>query len=228
MNEYSVIFPEAAMASRSQRKERVTEQRRKQILDAALAVFSKKGYGEATIPDIAREGGMAVGTIYNYYPSKRDVLVSVLASRVLSEPFLRLMELPPEADDKVFFRSLIEDRLTMLTRNADKFLFMLGELYRDPGLRRQWAQQVVEPAMGRAEQRVRLGIESGVFRPMNARITARALAGMAIGFAVLAMLEGEDSPCRDIPRAELAAQLADFALMGVGGPGTGSSQAQGR
>ncbi len=38
------------MASRSQRKELVTERRRKQILDAALAVFSRKGYGEATIP----------------------------------------------------------------------------------------------------------------------------------------------------------------------------------
>jgi len=203
------------MASRSQRKERVTEQRRKQILDAALAVFSRKGYGEATIPDIAREGGMAVGTIYNYYPSKRDVLVSVLASRVLSEPFLRLMELPPEADDKVFFRSLIEDRLTMLTRNADKFLFMLGELYRDPGLRRQWAQKVVQPALSRAEKRVASRIDAGAFRPMKAEVTVRALAGMAIGFAVLAMIEGEESPCRGIPTEELAAQLAGIALEGV-------------
>lgn len=212
------------MTSRSERKERLTEHRRKQILDAALAVFSRKGYGETTIPDIAREGGMAVGTIYNYYPSKREILVSVLASRVLSEPFLRLMEQPPEEDDKAFFRSLIEDRLTLLTQNADKFLFMLGEAYRDQGLRRQWAQGVVQPALRRAEQRVGSRIESGAFRPMNPRVTARALAGMAIGFAVLAMIEGEESPCRDIPTEELAAQLADFALMGVGAIESGSAQ----
>ncbi len=60
-----------------------------------------------------------------------------------------------------------------------------------------------------------LGIESGAFRPTNARVTARALAGMAIGFAVLAMIEGEESPCRDIPIEELAAQLADIILAGV-------------
>jgi AcrR family transcriptional regulator len=216
------------MASRSQRKELVTERRRKQILDAALAVFSRRGFGEATIPDIAREGGIAVGTIYNYYPSKREILVSVLASRVLSEPFLRLMEQPPEADDRAFFKSLIEERLTLLTQNADKFLFILGELYRDQDLRRQWARQVVQPALGRAEQRVGLGIESGAFRPMNARVTARALAGMAIGFAVLAMIEGEESPCRDISTGEMAAQLADFALMGLGVIEIGSSQNQGR
>lgn len=216
------------MSSRSHKKEMVTEYRRKQILDAALAVFSRKGYGGATIPDIAREGGMAVGTIYNYYPSKREILVSVLASRVLSEPFLRLMEQSSELDDKAFFRSLIEDRLTLLTENADRFLFMLGEAYRDQDLRRQWARGVVQPALRQTEQRVGSRIESGAFRPMNARVTARALAGMAIGFAVLAMIEGEESPCRDIPAQELAAQLADFAMMGVGVTESGSAENHGR
>lgn len=50
---------------------------------------------------------------------------------------------------------------------------------------------------------------------MNARVTVRALAGMAIGFAVLAMIEGDESPCRDIPIDELAAQLAEIILTGV-------------
>jgi AcrR family transcriptional regulator len=215
MNERSVIISEADMGSRRRNKELLTEQRRKQILDAALAVFSKKGYGESTIPDIAREGGMAVGTIYNYYPSKRDILVSVLAGNVLSEPFVQLMEQSPEADDRAFFRSLIQERLTMLNQNADRLIFMVGEIYRDPEFRKQWTMGVVEPALKRAEKRVTSRIDSGAFRPMNASITVRALAGMAIGFAVLAMIEGEESPTRDIPTEELAAQLADIAMMGV-------------
>jgi AcrR family transcriptional regulator len=215
MTEYSVIYLGVEMASRSQRKELITEHRRKQILDAALTVFSRKGYGETTIPDIAREGGMAVGTIYLYYASKREILVSVLASRVLSEPFLRLMEQSPEADDKAFFRSLIEDRMALLTENSDKFLFMIGEVNRDPEFRRQWAQGVVQPALRRAEKYVGSRVDSGAFRPVNASVTVRALAGMAIGFAVLTMVEGEESPCRDIPIEELAAQLADIILAGV-------------
>ena len=146
------------MASRSQKKELVTEHRRKQILDAALAVFSRKGYGESTIPDIAREGGVAVGTIYNYYPSKREILVSILATRILSEPFLKIMGQSPEVDDKAFFRALVQDRLTMLSQNADKFLFLVGEVYRDQDLRRQWAQKVVQPALSRAEKRVASGL----------------------------------------------------------------------
>ena len=203
------------MGSRNRKKELITEYRRKQIIDAALAVFSRKGYGEATIPDIAREAGIAVGTIYNYYPSKRDLLVSILASHVLSEPFLTLMEQPPEADDRTFFRSLIEDRLTLLSENADKFLFMLSEAYRDQEFRRQWAQGVIQPALQRAEKFVSSKMDSGAFRPMNASVIVRALAGMAIGFAVLTMAEGEESPCRGMPVKEIAPQLADIVLTGV-------------
>ncbi len=177
----------------------------------------EKATARPPYPDIAREGGVAVGTIYNYYPSKREILVSILASRVLSEPFLKLMEQSPEVDDKAFFRALVQDRFTMLSQNADKFLFMVGEIYRDQDLRRRWVREVVQPALGRAEQRVGSRIDAGAFRPMNAGVTVRALAGMGIGFAVLAMIEGEESPCRDIPTEELAAQLADIALMGVEG-----------
>jgi AcrR family transcriptional regulator len=229
MTEYSVIYLGGAeMASRSQRKELITEHRRKQVLDSALTVFSRKGYGETTIPDIAREGGMSVGTIYNYYPSKREILLSVLASRVLSEPFVKLMEQSPEADDKAFFRSLIEDRLTLLTQNADKFLFMLGEVNRDQEFRRQWTQGVVQPALRRAEKYVGSKVDSGAFRPVNASVVVRALAGMAIGFAVLTMVEGEESPCRDIPVEQLASQLADITLTGVRASESGSPKGPGR
>jgi hypothetical protein len=51
---------------------------------------------------------------------------------------------------------------------------------------------------------------------------------MAIGFAVLAIVEGEESPCRDIPIEELAAQLADIALMGVRVSESDSPQKPGR
>lgn len=203
------------MGGQRRNKEQLTEQRRKQILDAALAVFSRKGYGEATIPDIAREGGVAVGTIYNYYPSKRDILVSIMADRVLTQPFRELMEQSPELDDTSFFRALVQERLTMLSQNADKFLFVAAEMYRDQEVRRQWVRQVAQPALGQAEKRVQSRIASGAFRPMRTEVAVRALAGMGIGFAVLTMIEGEDGPCYRLPPEDLAAQLADMVLLGL-------------
>ncbi len=215
------------MATRQQRKQAVTELRRQQVLDAALAVFSRKGYGEATIADIAREGGMAVGTIYNYYAGKRQVLAAVLASRVLSQPFLRLLEGSAAADDRQFLRSLVEDRVNLFRGNGGQLLFLLNEICRDQELRRQWAREVVGPGLRRVEQYVGARVASGAFRPLDAGIAARAMAGIGIGFALLALIEGEDGPCREAPAADLAAQLAEIVLAGVradrggppGGPG---------
>jgi len=49
------------------------------IEDAALAVFAMKGFGEATMADIAREAGLSVGNIYRYYRSKDALFYSALA-----------------------------------------------------------------------------------------------------------------------------------------------------
>lgn len=48
--------------------------RREQLLRAARAVFARKGYGKATVSDIVREAGVAQGTFYLYFPSKKAVL----------------------------------------------------------------------------------------------------------------------------------------------------------
>ena len=50
-------------------QELVKKARRNQILDAATKVFAEKGFHSTTIKDIAREAGIADGTIYNYFGS---------------------------------------------------------------------------------------------------------------------------------------------------------------
>ena len=55
-------------------------ERREQILSAARAVFNKNGYETTTISDIVRRAGVAQGTFYLYFPSKREI-VWALANR---------------------------------------------------------------------------------------------------------------------------------------------------
>ncbi len=52
--------------------------RRTQILDAATRVFASKGFNRATIRDVARDAGVADGTIYNYFANKTDLLFGLL------------------------------------------------------------------------------------------------------------------------------------------------------
>lgn len=54
------------------------QQTKQLIIDKALQVFSSKGYHAATVEDIARAAGLAKGTLYQYFKSKKDLLLYFL------------------------------------------------------------------------------------------------------------------------------------------------------
>ena len=58
----------------------VSKERRAQIIEAALACFTRQGYVNTTIDDIAAESGLSKGAIYWYFKSKDDVFEAVFLS----------------------------------------------------------------------------------------------------------------------------------------------------
>jgi AcrR family transcriptional regulator len=63
-------------------RERQREDRHRRILEAAASLFRKSGYEGAKIEAIAAEAQVSVGTIYNYYRNKGDVLVAIVSMEV--------------------------------------------------------------------------------------------------------------------------------------------------
>ncbi|MFC8040152.1 TetR/AcrR family transcriptional regulator [Paenarthrobacter sp. NPDC057355] len=58
-----------------------SEERRQTILDAAHAVFAARGYRGGSLQDVADRAGMSQTSLLHYFPSKRDLLMSVLERR---------------------------------------------------------------------------------------------------------------------------------------------------
>ncbi len=75
-----------------ERKEREKERRRQQIMVAAKRIFSDKGFGHATMEDIANEAELSPGTLYLYFRSKDELCVS-LSLRVLEYLLIRMEHL---------------------------------------------------------------------------------------------------------------------------------------
>src|SRR3954462_1955804 len=71
--------------------------RRAAILDSALEVFSKRGYNGASIDEIAQAAGISKALIYEHFPSKRDLHVSLL-ERSVQEVFERLADAAATSD----------------------------------------------------------------------------------------------------------------------------------
>src|SRR3989337_1236907 len=53
-----------------------------QIIEAAVRVFARKGYYNSRVSDIAREAGVAAGTIYLYFKTKDDILVTLFRDKM--------------------------------------------------------------------------------------------------------------------------------------------------
>ena len=66
-----------ALAGKS-KQDIVAEFRCAEILAAARKIFATKGFRDATVDDIAAEAGIAKGTVYLYYPSKKEMYLAAL------------------------------------------------------------------------------------------------------------------------------------------------------
>jgi TetR/AcrR family fatty acid metabolism transcriptional regulator len=56
--------------------------KRQQIIDAAVRVFARNGYYNSRVSDIAREAGIASGTIYLYFATKDEILVTLFREKM--------------------------------------------------------------------------------------------------------------------------------------------------
>jgi AcrR family transcriptional regulator len=77
------------MTTRTKKHNRTEENRKEQILAAARAVFDEKGYEKATVSDIVRRAGVAQGTFYLYFGSKRDAIID-LARQPMEQILMRM------------------------------------------------------------------------------------------------------------------------------------------
>jgi len=114
------------------KKQVVAEFRTAGILEAARKVFASKGFSDATMDDIADAAGVAKGTVYLYYSSKRDVYFAALkfGIRQMYSMLVDKLEAASTTEDK--FRSLIAAKLAYFDANRDFFKIFYSELGRFP------------------------------------------------------------------------------------------------
>jgi AcrR family transcriptional regulator len=115
---------------RPSKKDVLTEFRRAEILAAARRVFATRGFAAATMDDIAREAGIAKGTIYLYYRSKGDVYSEAARQGLLElhEQVIANVRAARTAHDKV--RAYIETKARYFERHVDFFRIYYAELHK--------------------------------------------------------------------------------------------------
>lgn len=114
--------------------------RRRQIIQAAARAFARKGYHATTVKDIAAEADLSPGTLYLYFPSKRDILTAFLEHGMdLAREYLRSIDglNPHEA-----LVAVIEERLGFLRDHRDLVKVLISEALFDPELASRLEEQI--------------------------------------------------------------------------------------
>ncbi len=166
--------------------------RRNQILDAATTVFAEKGYHRATIKDIARQAGIADGTIYTYFASKTEVLLAILHR--LNETTERELQFAQgsEQDVRSFFRAYLQQRIALLWPNAEVFRAVLPEMLVNAELRDLYYQQVLAPTFAVGERFVQAQSGHERLRSIDIPLTLRAIASTVLGLLLLQLLGDQE------------------------------------
>jgi AcrR family transcriptional regulator len=178
-----------------------------------MKVFARRGYAAATIRAIAREAGIAQGTIYLYFPSKRDLLLSLYRSMIL-ESLEELMSRPETGDDEAFFKSLLVDRIRRFRQYPRAVRFAFTELPFHDELRKRFYEEIVLEQLERIRSFLKSRITQGKFRPLRPEIAARAFQGMYVIFALAEVVFGDAEVARLAPE-EIADEVVRLFLEGA-------------
>jgi AcrR family transcriptional regulator len=193
--------------------------RQEQILNAALEVFARKGYAAATVPEIAQAAGVAIGTIYIYYSSKRDLFVTVIKNFIITTPLLDLIaKLPRDRDEDIgaTFKQIMYNRFDLIDSELmSRIPSLMGEVQRDPELKALWNEGFLQPFLTQMDGMYRLMMASGKVRKMEPAVTVRVVGGLIMGFLILKIMEGDTSPLNRLPREKVAEELMNFVFYGL-------------
>ncbi len=168
----------ASPATSPERRELRKTARREAILAAARKVFARRGFDGTTIADLAREAGVAAGTVYLYYASKTD-LFAALNARLFEVIIgaMRETEAPPDVLGGT--RARIHAVFEASSEHRD----LLRPVFLNPDPRTEVARRMRradEERLSRLAEILRAGMAAGVIRQGDPLLLAKMINGLVI------------------------------------------------
>jgi TetR/AcrR family fatty acid metabolism transcriptional regulator len=170
------------------------QERRRQILDAALEAFAEKGFDKTTMDDIARASNVSKGLLYWYFENKQALFAALIKTvfddfRMMFDQIVRATQeqSPPDR-----LRALIVEPSKMIIPDT-RFVGLYMDFFVQA-----WQYDLVQQAIKAVypeyveliADAIHDGIEQGDFQPVNSLTGAQAIVGSIDGMMFQLLVDG--------------------------------------
>ena len=195
------------------------------ILEAAIKIFARHGFRQSTVAQIAKEAGVADGTIYLYFKNKDDILVQFFnyKTRLVFDSFRAEVDKGQTSIDKL--RNLIRRHLEEFQRDMDMAVVYQAETHQSSRLAEAQIKEMSKLYFDLISEIVEQGQEDGTFRrEIYLGLVKRLIIG-AVDEVIHTWIHSEGN----YDLVSMADPLLDLFIRGIGHPGkTGEIPSTGR
>jgi len=199
-------------------------EKEKKILDAAIAVIGEKGFSAASTSEIARQAGVAEGTIFRYFKTKKDILRGILIhlGNVIAEPLVvyglkKILYQEGREDLRSGIRLVLKDRMAVINAVFPMLRIVITEAMYHEDIRQILYDKIISRAVEVFEEYHREMVEKGLMKKeIDAVVAGRSILGNLVLFFVYRNLFGPMIQLDDYDR-ELD-QVIDAVMHGIAMP----------
>jgi TetR/AcrR family transcriptional regulator len=145
---------------------RIQMRNRRLILDAALDVFSRDGYGGATLDAIANSAGLSKPNLLYYFDSKNEIYVTLL-SQLLETWLDPLVELDPDGDPVEELLGYVRHKLDMALELPAESKLFAGEMLQGAPRMAEHLKDELKPLFDRKCKAIQDWIDAGRLAPID-------------------------------------------------------------
>jgi len=189
------------------------EARRAQILEAAAQVFAQHGFRGATTRAIARAAGVAEGTIFRYFPTKRHLLLALFEAFVI-RPIQQQLQTLETMEPREWLEAFLVERLTAMRARLPLMQALYQEIRTDEAVRQMFVEQIARPFLEQVQALLAAALQRRQ-RPFHPALILWAIWGALHGVTVFGM--EMDPGLAALPPEQIARELTALFLWGLEG-----------
>ncbi len=167
------------------------ENKKDVILQTAIELFYTKGFTATSTSEIAARAGVAEGTIFRHFKTKKEILLAVLENFIevyghtfAVQPIQDIVSQSKDKDIKEVLKLIMKDRLTLIEQNAELIWIVVTEMRYQPEIKEKVIDHIGQKLFMIMREFFAYGVENGIFREGDPTAMLRGFIGSALGLVI--------------------------------------------